>query len=54
MYVPDAVDLTVAEKLEMAKRKQEISYSNTRLQHNPFDERQNKEAITELAKIQVD
>lgn len=53
MYVPDGVDLTTAEKLEMAKRKQEIAYPNTRLQHNPFDDRQSKETITELAKNQV-
>lgn len=50
MYVPDGVELTVAEQLEMAKRRMEIAYANTRLQHNPFDERQSKEAITELAK----
>lgn len=50
MYVPEGVDLTVAEKMEMAKRRMEIAYGNTRLQHNPFDERQSKEAITELAK----
>lgn len=50
MYVPDGVELTVAEKLEMAKRKQEISYANTRLEQNPFDERQNKATIAEVAK----
>lgn len=50
MYVPDGVELTREEKLEMAKRRQEISYSNTRLHHNPFDERQSKDAITEVAK----
>lgn len=50
MYVPDGVDLTRAEKLEMAKRKQEITYANTRLEHNPFDERQNKATIAEVAK----
>lgn len=53
MYVPDGVELTDAEKIEAAKRKQEVSYVNTRLQHNPFDERQSKETITELAKSQA-
>lgn len=38
--------------MEMANRKQEINYSNTRLHYNPFNENQNKETITELAKIQ--
>lgn len=50
MYVPDGVELTVAEQLEMAKRKQQISYANTRLEQNPFDERQNKATIAEVAK----
>lgn len=53
MYVPDGVDLMKEEKLEMAKQKQEIDYSNTRLTNNPFDEQQSKETITELAKAQV-
>lgn len=42
MFVPDGVDLTREEKLEMAKQKQEIEYSNTRLNHMPFDEQSNK------------
>lgn len=42
MYVPDGVDLTREEKMEMAKQKQEIDYSNTRLNHMPFDESSNK------------
>lgn len=53
MYIPDGVDFTAEEKIEMAKRKQEISHSNTRLNMNPFDESQNKETITELAKNQT-
>lgn len=53
MYVPDGVDLTTEEKLEMAKRKQEIVYNNTRLQSNPFDDQQSKDAITEMAKSQA-
>lgn len=52
MYIPDGVDLTPEEKVELAKRKQEIVHYNTRLTVNPFNERQNKETITELAKTQ--
>lgn len=50
MYIPDGVDFTQAEKIEMAKRKQEISHNNTRLIANPFNDSQNKETISELAK----
>lgn len=53
MYVPDGVELTAAEQTEAAKRRMEIAHVNTRLQHNPFDERQSKEAIHELAKNQA-
>lgn len=53
MYTPDGVDLTKEEKVEMAKRKQEVVYSNTRLHHNPFDEQQSKDTITELARSQA-
>lgn len=53
MYVPDGVDLTTEEKLEMAKRKQEIVYNNTRLQSNPFDDKQSKDVISEMAKTQA-
>lgn len=42
MFVPDGVDLTREEKMEMAKQKQEIDYSNTRLIQMPFDEESNK------------
>lgn len=52
MYIPDGVDFTQAEKIEMAKRKQEITHYNTRLVSNPFNDSQNKETIGELAKIQ--
>lgn len=52
MYIPDGVDFTQAEKIEMAKRKQEISHNNTRLSTNPFNDSQNKETISELAKNQ--
>lgn len=36
MYVPDGVELTDQEKMEMANKKQQISHSNTRLAKNPF------------------
>lgn len=52
MYIPDGVDFTQDEKIEMAKRKQEISHNNTRLSSNPFNDSQNKETILELAKNQ--
>lgn len=52
MYIPDGVDFTQAEKIEMAKRKQEITHNNTRLNMNPFNDTQNKETIHELAKNQ--
>lgn len=53
MYIPDGVELTKAEQLERANKKQEIEYGNTRFNTNPFNERQNKDAINELAKSQV-
>ncbi|KAK9500430.1 hypothetical protein O3M35_001696 [Rhynocoris fuscipes] len=53
MYVPDGVDLTPEEKVEMAKSKQEIVYSNTRLKVNPFDETENKERIQDMAHSQA-
>lgn len=53
MYVPDGVDLTNEEKLEMARNRQEIEYSNTRLKINPFDDQNSKEKITEMAKAQA-
>lgn len=52
MYVPDGVELTTDEKIEMAKQKQEVLHTNTRLTVNPFNEQQNKETISELAKSQ--
>lgn len=52
MYVPDGVELTTDEKIEMAKQKQEVIHTNTRLTVNPFNEQQNKETISELAKSQ--
>lgn len=53
MYIPEGVDFTQDEKIEMAKCKQEISHSNTRLISNPFNDSQNKETISELAKNQA-
>ncbi|KAJ9595211.1 hypothetical protein L9F63_013498 [Diploptera punctata] len=53
MYVPDGVSLTPKEEVEMAKRRQEIVHGNTRLTRNPFDERQNKETIHQLAQTQA-
>ncbi|CAG5103143.1 Similar to Es2: Splicing factor ESS-2 homolog (Drosophila melanogaster) [Cotesia congregata] len=53
MYIPDGVELTPEEKIEMAKRKQEIIHSNTRLNTNPFNEKHNKETLNELAKSQL-
>lgn len=53
MYVPDGVELTKEEQLEMAKQKQAIDYCNTRFRANPFNEQQSKEQIAELAKTQV-
>lgn len=53
MYIPDGVEPTKDELIEMSKRKQEIVYNNTRLSVNPFNEQQSKETITELAKSQA-
>lgn len=52
MYIPDGVELTADEKIELAKQKQTVMHENTRLRTNPFNEQQNKETITELAKSQ--
>lgn len=52
MYIPDGVELTAEEKIELAKKKQTIMHENTRLRTNPFNEQQNKETIDELAKSQ--
>lgn len=53
MYVPDGVDLTKEEQMEMAKHRQEIDYGNTRLTSNPFDDSDSKEKISEMAKMQA-
>lgn len=53
MYIPDGVELTKAEQLEMASKKQEINYSNTRLKENPFDDAHSKETISGMVKAQV-
>lgn len=49
MYVPDGVDLTTEEKMEMSRIKQEISHRNTRLATNLFDE--NKQTKSDAMKI---
>lgn len=51
MYVPDGVDLTRDEKMEMAKNRPEIDYSNTRLTLNPFSDSQTKNTSQNAAKI---
>lgn len=53
MYNPDGVELTKAEQIEMAKQRQEIVRSNTRLKVSPFDEKQSKDTISVAAKAQV-
>lgn len=53
MYVPDGVELTKEEELELNRKRQEVVYSNTRLKENPFNEMQSKETIHELAKNQA-
>lgn len=53
MYIPDGVELTQAEQLERATKRQSIEYGNTRFNANPFNEQQNKDTINELAKSQV-
>jgi protein DGCR14 len=47
------VDFTQAEKVEMAKRKQEISHTNTRLISNPFSDLQNKDTSVQSAANQA-
>lgn len=53
MYVPEGVELTKAEQVEMAKNRQEVIHSNTRLTENPWDEQKNREAIALAAKNQT-
>lgn len=50
MYTPDGWQLTKDEQIEMAKNKQEIIRTNTRMHCNPFDESQNKQNIHDAAK----
>ncbi|XP_012136622.2 splicing factor ESS-2 homolog [Megachile rotundata] len=52
MYVPDGVELTPDERIDLAKKRQMVIHENTRLRINPFNEQQNKETINELAKSQ--
>ncbi|CAH1111724.1 unnamed protein product [Psylliodes chrysocephalus] len=53
MYIPDGVELSAEDILEINKRRQEIVHGNTRLHVNPFNEVQSKETINELAKTQA-
>lgn len=53
MYIPDGVEPTKDELIEMSKRKQSIVHINTSLSTNPFNDQQSKETITELAKSQA-
>ncbi|CAH1118274.1 unnamed protein product [Phaedon cochleariae] len=53
MYVPDGVELSEQDEIELNKRRQEVVHLNTRLEVNPFNEVQSREAITELAKSQA-
>ncbi|KRT84936.1 hypothetical protein AMK59_1463, partial [Oryctes borbonicus] len=53
MYVPDGVELTKEDELELHKKRKEILYCNTRLTQNPFNDSQSKETISELAKSQA-
>lgn len=41
------------DRVALANKRQEIVHNNTRLQRNPFDERQNKEVIKGLAVTQA-
>ncbi|GAB0093659.1 Splicing factor ESS-2 homolog [Sergentomyia squamirostris] len=52
MYVPDGVELTKEEQIEIAQKKQEVIHGNTRLHENPFNEQQSREAISQVAKSQ--
>ena len=47
------MERTAEEEIEMAKLRQEVVHGNTRLEGNPFDEKQNKEVIQELAHSQA-
>ncbi|XP_058059160.1 splicing factor ESS-2 homolog [Anopheles bellator] len=53
MYTPDGVELSKEEQLEMAKQRQEINHSSTRLHVNPFNEQDSKQAIVDAAKTQA-
>ncbi|XP_059622881.1 splicing factor ESS-2 homolog [Phlebotomus argentipes] len=52
MYVPDGVELSQEERIEMAQKRQEVVHGNTRLLESPFDERQSRETISRMAKHQ--
>lgn len=43
MYVPDGVELTDQEKMELANKRQQIHHTNTRLSENPFSAKKGSE-----------
>ncbi|XP_045467820.1 splicing factor ESS-2 homolog [Harmonia axyridis] len=53
MYVPDGVAMTDEKEKEINENRLQINYTNTRFIENPFNENQNKEAISEIAKTQA-
>lgn len=53
MFLLTGEPLSEEGRTEFANKRQEIMHSNTRLQRNPFDERQNKEVIKGLAVTQA-
>lgn len=53
MFVPDGVELTEEKLKEINEKRHTISYDNTRLITNPFDEIRSKETINEMAKMQA-
>lgn len=52
MYVPEGVQFTREEQLEMARNRQEVVHSNTRLIQSPWDEQKSRQAIAQAAKNQ--
>ncbi|XP_044763077.1 splicing factor ESS-2 homolog [Coccinella septempunctata] len=53
MYVPDGVALTEEKEKEINENRLQINYTNTRFVENPFNENQNKETLSEIAKTQA-
>ncbi|KAF7281586.1 hypothetical protein GWI33_004507 [Rhynchophorus ferrugineus] len=53
MFNPDGQELTKEQELELLSNRQQITYENTRLRLNPFNDLRSKETINELAKTQA-